>query len=73
MMPALRAGLRDWNRRVGACHKLADYRQVTFTGTVTYCLANGKIVEAWWNYDLFGMLQQLSAIPARAEPAAATA
>jgi steroid delta-isomerase-like uncharacterized protein len=51
----------------------ATGKQVTYTGTVTYRLAGGKIVEAWWNYDLFGMLQQLGAIPTPAEPAAATA
>ena len=51
----------------------ATGKQVSFTGTTTYRLAGGKIVEAWWNYDLFGMLQQLGAIPAPAEAAVATA
>ena len=51
----------------------ATGKQIRYTGTVTYCLAGGKIGEAWWNYDLFGMLQQLGAIPAPAEPVAATA
>jgi steroid delta-isomerase-like uncharacterized protein len=41
----------------------ATGNQIIYTGTVTYRLAGGKIVEAWWNYDLFGMLQQLGAIP----------
>jgi steroid delta-isomerase-like uncharacterized protein len=48
----------------------ATGKQVSYTGTVTYRLAGGKIVEAWWNYDLFGMLQQLGAMPAPAELAA---
>jgi steroid delta-isomerase-like uncharacterized protein len=51
----------------------ATGKQVTYTATTTYRLADGKIVEGWWNYDLFGILQQLGAIPAPAEPAAATA
>jgi steroid delta-isomerase-like uncharacterized protein len=51
----------------------ATGKQVSFTGTTTYRVAGGKIVEAWWSYDLFGMLQQLGAIPAPAEPAVATA
>jgi steroid delta-isomerase-like uncharacterized protein len=51
----------------------ATSKQVSLTGTTTYRLAGGKIVEAWWNYDLFGMLQQLGAIPAPAEQAVATA
>jgi hypothetical protein len=46
---------------------------VTFTATTTYRLAGGKIVEGWWNYDLFRILQQLGAISAPAEPTAATA
>ena len=51
----------------------ATGKRVTFTGTTTYRLAGGKIVEAWWRYDLFGLLQQLAGIPAPAEPAVATA
>jgi steroid delta-isomerase-like uncharacterized protein len=51
----------------------ATGKQVSFTGATTYRVAGGKIVEGWWSYDLFGMLQQLGAIPAPAEPAVATA
>lgn len=51
----------------------ATGKQVSFTGTTTYRVGGGKIVEAWWSYDLFGMLQQLGAIPAPAEPAVAMA
>jgi predicted ester cyclase len=51
----------------------ATSKQVTFTGTTTYRLAGGKIVEAWWSDELFGMLEQLGAIPAPAEPAVAAA
>lgn len=38
-------------------------RQVTVTGMNIHRLADGKIEEAWWSYDMFGMLQQLGVIP----------
>jgi steroid delta-isomerase-like uncharacterized protein len=38
-------------------------RHVTMTGTTIARIADGKMVEAWVNYDLLGMLQQLGAIP----------
>ena len=35
-------------------------RKITFTGIFFDRLENGKIVETWANYDLFGLLQQIS-------------
>ena len=37
--------------------------KVTITGIEIFRLANGKIVEAWWSYDMLGMMQQLGVIP----------
>ncbi|GAC1425408.1 MAG: ester cyclase [Ktedonobacteraceae bacterium] len=38
-------------------------KQVTSTGMTIVRIANGKIMDDWANFDLFGMLQQLGAIP----------
>ncbi len=40
-------------------------KQATTTGTVTCHIANGKLQEAWINWDALGLLQQLSVIPQR--------
>ncbi len=40
-------------------------KAVTFTGTVTYRIVNGKVVEAWQNADNLSVLQQLGLIPAQ--------
>jgi steroid delta-isomerase-like uncharacterized protein len=37
--------------------------QVTVTGMNIHRLVDGKIVEAWWSYDMLGMMQQLGVIP----------
>ena len=34
-------------------------KQVTFTGTTIYRMADGKIVENWWAWDALGLMQQL--------------
>lgn len=39
-------------------------KTVTFTGTVTYRIVDGKVVAAWENYDLLSVLRQLGLIPA---------
>ena len=39
-------------------------KAVTFTGTITYRIANGKTAEAWQNADNLSVLQQLGVIPA---------
>lgn len=39
-------------------------RTVSFSGTTTYRLVGGRIAESWYVYDLFGLLQQMGAIPA---------
>ena len=36
-------------------------RKVNFSGVSTYRLNGNKIVESWYLYDLFGLLQQLNA------------
>ncbi len=43
-------------------------RRVEMTGVVIYRLAGGKIVERWSQHDLFGLLQQLGAIPPASPP-----
>jgi steroid delta-isomerase-like uncharacterized protein len=39
-------------------------KAVTFTGTVTYRIVNGKVVEVWENLDQLSVLRQLGLIPA---------
>jgi len=36
---------------------------VTWTGIWIYRVANGKFIERWHAYDMFGLMQQLGAIP----------
>jgi len=38
-------------------------KQVTFTGSTIYRMADGKIVENWWAWDAMGLMQQLTAPP----------
>jgi steroid delta-isomerase-like uncharacterized protein len=38
--------------------------RVTVSGSVMQRLADGKLVEGWWNWDTLGLLQQLGAVPA---------
>ena len=42
----------------------ATGKRVTMRGITLYHLARGKVSEMYWNYDVFGLLQQLGAIPA---------
>ena len=42
----------------------ATGKRVTMRGITLYRLAGGKVSEMYWNYDVFGLLQQLGAIPA---------
>ncbi|HKF35687.1 MAG TPA: ester cyclase [Ktedonobacteraceae bacterium] len=39
-------------------------KRVRVTGITISRYASGKIVEAWFNYDTLGMLQQIGALPA---------
>jgi steroid delta-isomerase-like uncharacterized protein len=41
----------------------ATGKQVVWTGITVSRLADGKIVETWWSYDVLGILQQLGVIP----------
>src|SRR5215467_9102352 len=41
-------------------------KQATVTGIQIVCIADGRIVENWINFDALGMLQQLGVIPAMA-------
>jgi steroid delta-isomerase-like uncharacterized protein len=47
-------------------------KHATITGMILDRYQNGKLVESWANYDMFGMLQQLGVVPALA-PAGAKA
>jgi steroid delta-isomerase-like uncharacterized protein len=42
-------------------------KRVTVTGITIYRIADGKIAECWWGYDVLGLLQQLGVAPL-AEP-----
>jgi steroid delta-isomerase-like uncharacterized protein len=49
-------------------------KMVTMRGITLYRLAGGKVTEMYWNYDVFGLLQQLGAIPTLGQqPAVASA
>lgn len=41
----------------------ATGKRVSFSGVSIYRVGDGKIVESWYIYDLFGLLQQLQAAP----------
>jgi steroid delta-isomerase-like uncharacterized protein len=38
-------------------------KKITQTGMIITRVEQGKIVEAWWNYDMLGALQQMGVIP----------
>jgi len=38
-------------------------KKATWKGISIYRFADGKIVEAWWSKDMFGLMQQLGVIP----------
>ena len=38
----------------------ATGNQVTWTDTTVFRFADGKIVEAWWAYDVLGLMQQIT-------------
>lgn len=42
----------------------ATGKKATWTGMTINRFEAGKIVESWWNEDIYGMLQQLGVIPA---------
>ena len=42
----------------------ATGKQVTMRGITLYRLEGGKVREMYWNYDVFGLLVQIGAIPA---------
>ncbi len=42
----------------------ATGNRVTFTGTQTDYISDGKIVESWSNWGTLGMLRQIGAVPA---------
>jgi len=46
----------------------ATGKQVTFSGTDIYRLADGRIAEEWAQPDVFAMLRQLGVVPAIAGP-----
>jgi steroid delta-isomerase-like uncharacterized protein len=42
----------------------ATGKKATWTGMTINRYEAGKIVESWWNEDMYGMLQQIGVIPA---------
>ena len=38
-------------------------RDVRYTGMDLNCIADGKIVESWVNYDALALLQQIGLVP----------
>jgi predicted ester cyclase len=38
--------------------------KVEWTGMTLYRMDSGKIVEAWWNEDMLGLMKQIGVIPA---------
>jgi steroid delta-isomerase-like uncharacterized protein len=42
-------------------------KEVQFSGVSVYRLAEDRIAESWYIYDMFGLLQQLAAMPTAAE------
>ncbi len=45
----------------------ATGKKVSWTITTTFRIANGKIREAWVNWDQWGMMQQLGVVPVPGE------
>jgi len=43
-------------------------KQVRATGTSIHRVAEGKIVESWFNFDSLGMMQQLGVVPTPGQP-----
>ena len=41
----------------------ATGKQMSWTEHPIYRVADGKVAEAWWVADMFGLMQQLGAIP----------
>lgn len=39
------------------------HKRVTLTGTIIDRFVDGRVVEAWENFDALGLMQQLGAIP----------
>jgi predicted ester cyclase len=37
-------------------------KQVAMRAVTIYHFAGGKVKEIWWNYDIFGLMQQIGAI-----------
>jgi steroid delta-isomerase-like uncharacterized protein len=44
-------------------------KHVTATGTSIHRVAEGKIVESWFNFDSLGMMQQLGVVPTSGQSA----
>jgi steroid delta-isomerase-like uncharacterized protein len=50
----------------------ATNKPATVTGTDIERYQNGKVVESWASYDMFGMLQQLGVVPSMTPAGTAT-
>jgi steroid delta-isomerase-like uncharacterized protein len=38
-------------------------RQADWQGATVYAVADGTVTEAWWYYDMLGILEQLGLVP----------
>lgn len=53
----------------GEFHGIAPTgKRVSGTGTSSYRVVDGRIVEEWWQPDLLGMMKQLDVLPATVRP-----
>jgi predicted ester cyclase len=50
----------------------ATNKRATVTGVDIERYQNGKVVESWASYDMFGMLQQLGVVPSMTPAGTAT-
>jgi steroid delta-isomerase-like uncharacterized protein len=66
--PEAGKALKRWTvtgKHTGAIAGIAPTgKDVAFSGMSEYRIVDGKIAEAWYIYDLFGLLQELGALPA---------
>ena len=54
----------NWLKHTGAFQGIPPTgKELSLTSTDIYRIANGKIVEQWFEADFTGLMQQLGAVP----------